>query len=66
MGFRQQVTPAQFMEADAKMLNSIVDSILIESEDQSSELAQASPSTERDTFTNCVACYTLVTHEECA
>jgi cytochrome c2 len=54
------------MEADAKLLNSIVDSILIESEDQSGELAQASPSTGRETFTNCVACYTLVTHEECA
>jgi hypothetical protein len=62
----KNVTPAQFKKADAKLLNSIVDSILIESEDQSGEVAQASPSTERETFTNCVACYTLVTHEECA
>jgi hypothetical protein len=62
----KQVTPKQFRAADAKMLKSIVDSILIESEEQSGELAQASPSTGRETFTNCVVCYTLVTHEECA
>ncbi len=54
-------------EADEKMLNSIVDSILIESEDPStSEIAEANPPTRKEAFTNCVACYTLVTHEECA
>jgi hypothetical protein len=63
----KQVTPKQFKEADEKMLNSIVDSILIESEEPSSgELAEANPPTRKETFTNCVACYTLVTHEECA
>jgi hypothetical protein len=63
----KQVTPKQFKEADEKMLNSIVDSILIESEDpSSSELAEANPPTRKEAFTNCVACYTLVTHEECA
>jgi hypothetical protein len=63
----KQVTPKQFKEADERMLNSIVDSVLIESEEPSSgELAEADPPTRKETFTNCVACYTLVTHEECA
>jgi hypothetical protein len=60
----KQVTPAQFQKADANLLNRMVDSILIETKDEASDLAQASPSTERETFINCVACYTLVSHEE--
>jgi transposase InsO family protein len=63
----KQVTPAQFRKADAAMLNSIVDSILIESKEQSNETnVQANQPTAGETLTNCIACHTLVSKEECA
>jgi transposase InsO family protein len=62
----KQVTPAQFKIADATLLNSIVDAILIDATSQSGELTEkVIVSTERETSTNCIACHTLVTDEEC-
>jgi hypothetical protein len=62
----KQVTPAQFKIADATLLNSIVDAILIDATYQSGELTEkVIASTERETSTNCIACHTLVTNEEC-
>ena len=62
----KQVTPIQFKESDASMLNSMVDAMMNESKDQTNEPSQTDQAKQKETFTNCVACYTLVSHEECA
>jgi hypothetical protein len=62
----KQVTPIQFKESDTNMLNSMVDAIMNESKDQTNEPSQTDQAKRKETFTNCVACYTLVSHEECA
>ena len=63
----KQLTPAQFKKADESMLNSIVDAIMADNTVPTNDkdvIPQTTAQSTNEHLVNCVACYTLVSHEE--